>query len=137
MENYQKYTKKEMRKVIKNKGFLIVETSNGDVFGIAKEDVPDFIILENKRCNYHVDLEFYIPGFNIVPLATTYGCFLNKINQKFRTEIIERLISLQRQEIQAKKVKIFDTIKFYDMTKKWKESNFLKEMFEKFFSKYY
>lgn len=137
MENYQKYTKKEMRKVIKNKGFLIVETSNGDVFGIAKEDVPDFIILENKRCNYHADLEFYIPGFNIVPLATTYGCFLNKINQKFRAEIIERLIKLQRQEIQVKKVKIFDTIKFYDMTKKWKESNFLKEMFEKFFRKYY
>lgn len=137
MENYKKYTKKEMRKVIKYKGFLIVETSKGDVFGIAKEDVPDFIMLENARCDYHVDLEFYIPGFDIVPLATTYGCFLNKVNQKFRAEIIERLISLQKQEIQVKKIKIFDDIKFYEMAKKWKKSNFLNEMFEKFFRKYY
>lgn len=48
MSYYKKYTKKEMRKIIKNKGYLIVETSNGDFFRISKEDVTDFIMLKAK-----------------------------------------------------------------------------------------
>ena len=36
-----------------------------------------------------------------------------------------------------KKVKIFDNKKFLKMVRSWKEKNFLTEMFEKFFRKYY
>lgn len=137
MSYYKKYIKKEMRKIIKNKGFLIIETSNGDCYAISKEDLPDLIMLENQRCGYSVDLFVYVPGFDIVPIATTYGCFLDKINQKFRADIIERLVKIQTWEIPPKNVKIFDDKKFVQMIKKWKDSNYYEKMFEKFFGKYY
>ena len=137
MSYYKKYTKKEMRKIIKNKGYLIVETSNGDFFRISKEDVTDFIMLESERCGYSVDMAFYIPGFDIVPLTTTYSCFLAKKKKKFRADIIDRLIKLQQREIMPKKVKIFENKKFLKMVRRWKEKKFLTEMFEKFFRKYY
>lgn len=137
MSYYKKYTKKEMRKIIKNKGFLIVETSNGNCFAISKEDLPDFIILESRRCGYSVDMYVYVPGFDFEPIATTYGGFLNKINQMFRTEIIERLAKLQTWEINPKNVKVFDDKKFMQMVNKWKKFNYYEYMFEKFFRQYY
>ena len=137
MSYYKKYTKKEMRKIIKNKGFLVIETSNEDTFAISKEDLPDFIMLESERCGHSVDMYVYVPGFNFTHIATIYVCFLAETNQKFRADIIERLVKLQTWEIRPRKVKIFDDKKYAQMVKKWKNFNYYEYMFERFFKKYY
>lgn len=137
--SYELYTREEMSKIAQNEGFLFVETSNGDNYEIRKNDVVDFIILETERCNYNVDIEIYVPNPYIQePFVSTFGCFLNKINQEFRKEIIKRLIELQTTNINPRKVKIFDNDILQQMSLQElgeKEGKTLQ--YDKFFKKYY
>lgn len=138
INNYKTYTKAEMLDIIKNEGFLVVETSNGDNYQIRKRDVADFIMLEEDRCSHSVDIIMYIPYSKIQePILTTYGCFLDKINQKFRTEIINRLVSLQMNFEKPRKVKVFDE----DILMQLKNEELLEcevgKHFDKFYKKYY
>lgn len=49
MKEYEKYTRKEMSNIAKNKGFVFVETSLGDNYIIKKDDICDFIMQESER----------------------------------------------------------------------------------------
>ena len=82
---YELYTREEMSEIAQKEGFLFVETSNGDNYEIRKSDVADFIVLEAKRCGYAVDIKMYVPNCYIEePFVSTYGYFLNRVNQSFR-----------------------------------------------------
>lgn len=136
-EYYKKYTKKEMTNIGKNKGFYFIETSNGETFEIASDDLVDFIILEVKRCKHHVDIAVFAPSRD-EPILTTYGWYLNKVNPKLREEIIDRLVKLQKGEEKPKPVKIFDNNIFWEMNiEEFGEEEGKTIQFDKFFKKYY
>lgn len=137
--SYQLYTREEMSKIAKEEGFLFVETSNGDNYEIRKQDVADFIMLEADRCGYTVDINMYVPNPNIENVfVSTFGCFLNKINQKFREEIIQRLVELQTTNIKPTKVKVFDNDIFLQMSlEELGEEEGKTLMYDKFYKKYY
>lgn len=137
--SYKVYTREEMSKIAKEEGFLFVETSNGDNYEIRKGDVADFIILETNRCGHSVDMNIYVPNPNIEePFISTFGCFLNRINQKFREEIIERLVKLQTGNIKPKSVKVFDNDIFSQMSiEELGEKDGCSLQYDKFYKKYY
>lgn len=137
--SYQLYTREEMSKIAKEEGFLFVETSNGDNYEIRKQDVADFIMLEADRCGHIVDINMYVPNPNIEePFVSTFGCFLNKINQKFRKEIMQRLVELQSTNTKPTKVKIFDNDIFLQMSlEELGEEEGKTLMYDKFYKKYY
>lgn len=136
---YELYTREEMSEIAKKEGFLFVETSNGDNYEIRKSDVADFIVLESKRCGYAVDIKMYVPNCYIEePFVSTYGYFLNRVNQSFREEIIERLIKLQTTNITPRKVKVFDNDIFEKMTlQELGEEEGKTLQYDKFYKKYY
>ena len=136
---YELYTREEMSEIAKKEGFLFVETLNGDNYEIRKSDVADFIVLEAKRCGYAVDIKMYVPNCYIEePFVSTYGYFLNRVNQSFREEIIERLIKLQTTNITPRKVKVFDNDIFEKMTlQELGEEEGKTLQYDKFYKKYY
>ena len=136
---YELYTREEMSEIAKKEGFLFVETSNGDNYEIRKSDVADFIVLEAKHCGYAVDIKMYVPNCYIEePFVSTYGYFLNRVNQSFREEIIERLIKLQTTNITPRKVKVFDNDIFEKMTlQELGEEEGKTLQYDKFYKKYY
>ena len=136
---YELYTREEMSEIAKKEGFLFVETSNGDNYEIRKSDVADFIVLEAERCGYAVDIEMYVPNYYIEePFVSTYGYFLNRVNQSFREEIIERLIKLQTTNTKPRKVKVFDNDIFEKMTLQELGEEEVKTLqYDKFYKKYY
>ncbi len=139
MKEFERYTRKEMSNIAKNKGFVFVETSLGDNYIIKKDDICDFIIQESERQGHSVDMKMYVPNPDIEkPFLTTIGCFLDKINQDYRKEIIDRLIKLQTYQIKYKKVKIFDNDIFSKMSlEELGEQQGKTLQFDKFFKKYY
>lgn len=136
---YKLYTREDMSKIAKKEGFLFVETSNGDDYIIRKGDVADFIMLEAERCGHSVDMKMYVPNPDLEePFVSTYGCFLNKINQKFREEIINRLVELQTTNAMPRKVKVFDNDIFRKMSLEELGDEVGKTIqYDKFFKKYY
>ena len=139
MKEYKKYTRKEMSNIAKNEGFVFVETSLGEDYIIKKSDICDFIMQEAERQRHAVDMAMYVPNPDITkPFLTTIGCFLDKINQNYRKEIIEKLIKLQIHRIKAKEVKVFDNDIFCKMSlEELGEQKGKTIQFDKFFKKYY
>ena len=137
--SYELYTREEMSEIVKKEGFLFVITSNNDKYEIRKSDVADFIVLEAERCYQDVDIEMYVPNPDIQePFASTYGYFLNRINQKFREEIIKRLVELQTTDIKPNKVKVFDNDIFNEMSlEELGEEEGKTLQYDKFYKKYY
>lgn len=137
--SYELYTREEMSEIAKKEGFLFVITSNNDKYEIRKSDVADFIVLEAERCRHHVDIEMYVPNPDIQePFVSTYGYFLNRINQKFREEIIKRLVELQTTDIKPNKVKVFDNDIFNEMSlEELGEEEGKTLQYYKFYKKYY
>ena len=137
--SYELYTREEMSEIAKKEGFLFVITSNYDKYEIRKSDVADFIVVEAERCYQDVDIEMYVPNPDIQePFASTYGYFLNRINQKFREEIIKRLVELQTTDIKPKKVKVFDNDIFHEMSlEELGEEEGKTLQYDKFYKKYY
>ena len=135
MENkeYKKYSKDEMIDIAKNKGFYFVETSRGDYFEIAKDNLADFIILETERCGHSVDIAVYTPYREDEAILTTYGRFLNTIKPKLREEIIERLVGLQTYQETPREVKVFDNDIFVQII----DSDIKDIKFEPFFKQYF
>lgn len=132
---YKKYTRKEMKDIIENKGYYFILTSTGEDLQIAKDDLADFIMLESERCGHNVNIEVYAPGMIETPILTTYGCFLNRVNPKLREEIIDRLVKLQTYEEEPKDVKIFNTDVYMNMIDQGVEDGI--SQYDKFFAKYY
>lgn len=139
MKEYKKYTRKEMSDIAKNEGFVFAETSLGENYIIKKNDICDFIMQESERQGYAVNIKMYVPNPYIEePFVTTIGCFLDKINQNYRNEIIDKLISLQTYQIKAKMVKVFDNDIFCKMSlEELGEQKGKTIQFDKFFKKYY
>ena len=139
MKEYEKYTRKEMSDIAKKEGFVFVETSRGDNYIIKKSDICDFIIQESERQGHSVDIKMYVPNPGIEkPFLTTIGWFIDRINQKYRKEIIDRLIKLQTFQIKPKNVKIFNNDIFCKMSLgELGEEQGKALQFDKFFKKYY
>lgn len=139
MKEFEKYTRKEMSNIAKNKGFVFVETSLGDNYIIKKDDICDFIMQESERQGHSVNMKMYVPNPDIEkPFLSTVGCFLDKINNNYRKEIIERLIKLQTGQIKPEKVKVFDNDIFSKMSlEEFGEKQGETIQFDKFFKKYY
>lgn len=137
--NYKFYTREEMAEIGKNKGFLFIETSNGDDFIISKEDLVDFIVQEARRCEHSVDMEVYVPNADIdEPILTTYGWYLNKANPVLRSEIIDRLVKMQTNKAVPRDVKIFDNEIFSEMNlEEFGDEEGKTLQYDKFFKKYY
>ena len=130
---YKKYNKDQMLKIIENEPFVFVETDLGDNYIIRKRDISDFIILENMRTGHKASMKMWFPGFE-TPSLTTCGWFLDRINQKLRAEIIERLVLLQTTDTKPKKVKIFDNDIFIKLTP---EEQGIVDGKVKYFNKFY
>lgn len=139
MKEFEKYTRKEMSNIAKNKGFVFVETSLGDNYIIKKDDICDFIMQESERQGHSVNMKMYVPNPDIEkPFLSTVGCFLDKINNNYRKEIIEKLIKLQTGQIKPEKVKVFDNDIFSKMSlEEFGEKQGETIQFDKFFKKYY
>ena len=139
MKEYKKYTRKEMSDIAKNEGFVFAETSLGENYIIKKNDICDFIMQESEKQGYAVNIKMYVPNPYIEePFVTTIGGFLDKINQNYRNEIIDKLISLQTYKIKAKRVKVFDNDIFCKMSlEELGEQKGKTIQFDKFFKKYY
>ena len=139
MKEYKKYTRKEMSDIAKNEGFVFAETSLGENYIIKKNDICDFIMQESEKQGYAVNIKMYVPNPYIEePFVTTIGGFLDKINQNYRKEIIDKLISLQTYRIKAKRVKVFDNDIFCKMSlEELGEQKGKTIQFDKFFKKYY
>lgn len=139
MKEYEKYTRKEMSNIAKNKGFVFVETSLGDNYIIKKDDICDFIMQELERQGHSVNMKMYVPNPDIEkPFLSTVGCFLDKINNNYRKEIIEKLIKLQTGQIKPEKVKVFNNDIFSKMSlEEFGEKQGETIQFDKFFKKYY
>lgn len=71
--------------------------------------MPDFIVdvYEKTRLNRLKVYDFENPNMD-KPLLTTIGQFLDKCDPQVRKDIIDRLVKLQRKEINIKKYKIID-----------------------------
>lgn len=134
---YKKYNREEMAEIGREQGFYFIETSNEDKYIIAKEDLADFIVLENIRCNGNADISVYAPSIN-KPMLTTYGWFLNTINPKLSEEIMDRLVEIQTFQIMPEEVKIFDNEVFEQMDiEEFGEKEGMTIMYDKFFRKYF
>ena len=128
-----------MSDIAKNEGFVFAETSLGENYIIKKNDICDFIMQESEKQGYAVNIKMYVPNPYIEePFVTTIGGFLDKINQNYRNEIIDKLISLQTYRIKAKRVKVFDNDIFCKMSlEELGEQKGKTIQFDKFFKKYY
>ena len=128
-----------MSDIAKNEGFVFAETSLGENYIIKKNDICDFIMQESEKQGYPVNIKMYVPNPYIEePFVTTIGGFLDKINQNYRNEIIDKLISLQTYRIKAKRVKVFDNDIFCKMSlEELGEQKGKTIQFDKFFKKYY
>jgi len=129
---YKKYTKEEMQKIAAEEGYIYVNTSEGALYIISKNDIADYIVKEVERQKYRVDIAMYTPSKYDEPILTTIGCYLNRINQKLREDIIERLVDLQMNGKAPKELKIFDRDEFEILDKAEDETQY-----NNFYKKYY
>lgn len=101
------YNKKETEKFIKSKEkYVYVDGGVTEVI-IPRKDIPDFIVYVNREIGM-VDLKIYDLENYPSLIITTMGEFLDKCDQNVRQEIIDRLIKLQMDDEQYKKVKVFN-----------------------------
>lgn len=112
------YTEDEIREIINSKVELYYVDDGIDEAIIRFEDIPDFIVDYNRKFEMR-DLKFFKVGKDIYePDITTYGEFLNSISPDLRERMIDRLVALQRNEIEPKKYKIIDEDVFSQVKEK-------------------
>lgn len=102
------YNKEEIKKLLKaNEKLIYIDTGNEEVVG-RYIDLPDIILDINKKLGL-TNLKIYdYQNVSLVPIVTTYGYYLDKCKSKVRTDIIERLTSLQLDEEEIKDYKLID-----------------------------
>ena len=110
------YTIDEIGKLIKERDIerlVFVDTGVEEVLARYR-DLPDIIVDFFDKYQFP-DLTVY--DFKTdEKLLTTFGPFLNKCKPEVREEIIERLIGLQREEIEVKDYKVInieDLLEYY------------------------
>lgn len=110
------YTIDEIGKLIKERDIerlVFVDTGVEEVLARYR-DLPDIIVDFFNKYQFP-DLTVY--DFKTdEKLLTTFGPFLNKCKPEVREEIIERLVGLQREEIEVKDYKVInieDLLEYY------------------------
>ena len=110
------YTIDEIGKLIKERDIerlVFVDTGVEEVLARYR-DLPDIIVDFYDKYQFP-DLTVY--DFKTdEKLLTTFGPFLNKCKPEVREEIIERLVGLQREEIEVKDYKVInieDLLEYY------------------------
>ena len=102
------YTENEIRDLIKNKAELYYVDDGMEEAIIKFEDIPDFIVDYNRNLQMR-DLKFFKVDKDVYePDITTIGEFLNRIKPDLRERMIDRLVTLQRNEAEIKDYKIID-----------------------------
>lgn len=103
------YNKNEVKKILREKERLVFVDDGIDEAVIKYKDLPDFIVdvYEKTRVDRLKVYDFENPNMD-KPLLTTIGQFLDKCDSQVRKDIIDRLVKLQRKEINIKKYKIID-----------------------------
>lgn len=102
------YTEDEIKELIETNEELYYVDDGVDEAIIRFEDIPDFIVDYNRNLEVR-DLKFYRVGKDVYePDITTYGEFLNTINEDLRERMIDRLVALQTNEASIRKYKIID-----------------------------
>ena len=98
------YSRDEIIELLKLKDRLVfVDTGVEEV--IAKyEDIPDIIVDFYNKFQFP-DLTIY-DFENEEKIITTFGPFLNKCKPEVREDIIERLVGLQKEELEIKDYKV-------------------------------
>lgn len=106
-EKMEFYNEKEVRDILKKKERLVyVDDGVGECI-VKMDDIADFIVDYNYKFGIH-NLKIYdYQNPSLTPIARTNGIFLDKCNQDFRKEIINRLIEVQ-QGANIKPYKIID-----------------------------
>ena len=107
--NFKFYEIDEIIKLLQSKERLVYVDDGIEEAVIRYKDLPDFIVDYNEKCGLK-DIKVYDyenPNMD-KPLLDTFGVFLNKCEPKVREDIIDRLVMLQRGEINVKDYKIID-----------------------------
>ena len=110
------YTIDEIGKLIKERDIerLVFEDTGVEEVLARYRDLPDIIVDFFNKYQFP-DLTVY--DFKTdEKLLTTFGRFLNKCKPEVREEIIERLVGLQREEIEVKDYKVInieDLLEYY------------------------
>lgn len=102
------YNKEEIKELL-NSNVKLVYVDTGVEEIIARyEDLPDVIVDINDILGI-TDLSVYEYGGNsMTPILTTFGPFLDKCDPNVRSDIIDRLTSLQLEEDKVKDYKVID-----------------------------
>lgn len=115
------YNEEEIRKIIKSKETLYFADDGIDEVIVKAKDIPDFIVDVNIKFG-STDLKFYRVGNDVYePEIKTMGMFLDKIKPEVREKIIDRLVKLQRGEIEPKDYKLIDENQFEDIQEKMEQ----------------
>jgi len=107
-EKFKFYTKEEIEEIIKSQEKLLYVDNGVDEVIVKYNDIADFIVDFSDKTGHKHNLKIYEynnPSSN--PIATTFGCFLNKCDADFRKKIIDRLVEVQTGGI-IKDYKIID-----------------------------
>lgn len=121
------YNEKEIKKIIKSKEILYFADNGIDEVIVKAKDIPDFIVDVNIKCG-STDFKFYRVGNDVYePEIKTMGMFLDKIKPEVREKIIDRLVKLQRGEIEPKDYKLIDENQFEDIQEKMEEDKLNKK----------
>lgn len=121
------YNEEEIRKIIKSKETLYFADDGIDEVIVKAKDIPDFIVDVNIKFG-STDLKFYRVGNDVYePEIKTMGIFLDKIKPEVREKIIDRLVKLQRGEIEPKDYKLIDENQFEDIQEKMEQEKLNKK----------
>ena len=121
------YNEEEIRKIIKSKETLYFADDGIDEVIVKAKDIPDFIVDVNIKFG-STALKFYRVGNDVYePEIKTMGMFLDKIKPEVREKIIDRLVKLQRGEIEPKDYKLIDENQFEDIQEKMEQEKLNKK----------
>lgn len=106
----KQYNTEEIKQLLNNNEKLVYIDNGSEEIVARYEDLPDVIVDINAKLGNIENLKVYDfenPDMDN-PLLTTFGPFLNKCNPNVRQDIIDRLESLQRGELEVKDYKVID-----------------------------
>lgn len=102
------YNKEEIKELLNSNVKLVYVDTGLEEIVARYDDLPDVIVDINDKFGI-TDLSVYEYGANsTTPILTTFGPFLNKCDPNVRSDIIDRLTSLQLGEDKVKDYKVIN-----------------------------
>lgn len=103
------YDEEEIKALLNDKVRLVYVDTGGEEFVVRYEDLPDAIVDISDKFNQQVNLKVYdFETFNMEPMLTTIGEFLDECKPEVRKDIIDRLVKLQLGEDEVKDYKVIN-----------------------------